>query len=156
MEKLFTSTTWKNFYLLIMTSTYMLTDQSNLGKCRKVSGRKHDPQSHQLKRSIINILVHFLFVSFSRHHGAQDLEAGMSMCTESRVRRSTSGLSMACAWLVVLRALPISQSISFLVPGEWELSWFSHVAFSEMRALQLKYCPWYWESFMKFLADPIW
>ena len=97
-----------------MTSTYMLTDQSNLGECRKVSGRKHDPQSHQLKRSIINILVHFLFVSFSRHHGAQDLEAGMSMCTESIVRRSTSGLSMACAWLGGLEGTP-HLSIHFLL-----------------------------------------
>ena len=138
----------------MMTSTYTLTDQSNLGKCRKVSGRKHDPQSYQLNRSIINIMVHFLSVSFSRHHGMQDLEAGMSMCTESIVRHSTSGLSIACAQLGGLEGTP-HLSTHFLL-GTWGVtaSWFSHLAFGEMRALQLKYCPWCWESFMKFSADP--
>ena len=101
----------------MMTSTYTLTDQSNLGKCRKVSGRKHDPQSHQLNRSIINIMVHFLSVSFSRHHGTQDLEAGMSMCTESIVRHSTSGLSIACAQLGGLEGTP-HLSTHFLL-GTW-------------------------------------
>ena len=117
MEKLFTSTPWKDFYLLIMASTYMLTDNQTLENAEKhlEENMTHDHTSWR-DPSLTFWGTSFLFCFL----GIRGL----------RTRRQAWACALSLQWdappldsawpvpgWVALRALPTSQPISSLVPG---------------------------------------